>query len=215
MINHFLISNFNIAVNAAHILHGLNVILFLIGFSKNGKAYKIFTIYLAVIIIGEMISKIMIHNKYENISMSHYYFIMQFIFLSFFYIEILHLPIQKKIIKVGLILIPIILAIHYILNPKLIFIFNLFEVFICSFSLIIYATFHFYNMLSEKRQFYYINSGLLIYLFGSTIIFLSGNLLILSDTMLSNYLVSINVCLYIFYLLMILLEWKKNYSKLK
>lgn len=215
MINHFLISNFNIAVNAAHILHGLNVILFLIGFSKNGKAYKIFTIYLAVIIIGEMISKIMIHNKYENISMSHYYFIMQFIFLSFFYIEILHLPIQKKIIKVGLILIPIILAIQYILDPKLIFIFNLFEVFVCSFSIIIYATFHFYNMLNGKRTFYYINSGILIYLFGSTIIFLSGNVLIMKSKLYGSYLVYINLCLYIFYLLMFLFEWKKNYSKIK
>ena len=97
-----------------------------------------------------MISKIMIHNKYENISMSHYYFIMQFIFLSFFYIEILHLPIQKKIIKVGLISIPIILSIQYVLYPELIFKFNIVEVFICSFSIIIYATFHFYNMLNIK-----------------------------------------------------------------
>lgn len=65
--NHFLISNFKIAVNIAHLFHIINVILFFIGFSKFGKAYKIFTVYLIVIISGEIISKIMIYNKYENI----------------------------------------------------------------------------------------------------------------------------------------------------
>lgn len=155
----------------------------------------------------------MIHNKYQNISMSHYYFILQFIFLSFFYLEILVLPIQRKIIKIGLTIIPIILIIQYILNSKLIFIFNIFEVFVCSFSIVIYATFHFYNMLNEKRLFYYINSGILIYLFGSTIIFLSGNVIIMKANGLGQYLADINVYLYIFYLTMIFIEWKKNYSK--
>ncbi len=205
----------NEIINFSYCLHFINIILYFIGFSRNGKAYRIFAIYLFLILSGEIIADIMLYNKYENISMSHFYFIVQFIFLSFFYIEILHLPIQKKIIKVGLISIPIILSIQYVLYPELIFKFNIVEVFICSFSIIIYATFHFYNMLNEKRQFYYINSGLLIYLFGSTIIFLSGNILIMKVTVLTNYLVYINVCLYIFYLLMILVEWKKNYLKIK
>ncbi len=210
--NHFLISNFKIAVNIVHLFHFINVILFFIGFSKFGKAYKIFTIYLAFIISGEIISKIMIHNKYENISMSHYYFILQFIFLSFFYLEILTLQIQKKIIKIGLIVIPLILIFQYILNPQLIFIFNLFEVFACSISIIIYATFHFYNMLSEKRTFYYINSGILIYLFGSTIIFLTGNVILIKSNPLNRIFGYVNVLLYLFYILMVTYEWKKNYS---
>ncbi len=213
--NHFLMSYANVLFKSIDFFLLINIILFFVGFSRNGKAYKIFTLYLLVIFIGEMISKIMIHNKYQNISMSHYYFILQFIFLSFFYLEILVLPIQKKILKIGLIIIPIALVIQYILNPKLIFIFNLFEVFICSFSIVVYAAFHFYNMLNEKRLFYYINSGILIYLFGSTIIFLSGNVLIIKATGLSYYLVYINAFLYIFYLTMIFIEWKKNYSKIK
>ncbi len=213
--SHFLISNHKILANICHILLFLNIILFFIGFSKNGKAYKIFTVYLSLIFIGEMISKIMIYNKYENISMSHTYFILQFIFLSLFYLEILTLPIQKKVIKLGLIIIPITLIIQYILIPNLIFVFNLFEVFICSFSIVIYATFHFYNMLNEKRLFYYINSGILIYLFGSTIIFLTGNVILIKPYGLGTYLSNINIFLYIFYLIMILIEWKKNYSKIK
>jgi hypothetical protein len=197
-------------INVSYVLHFINILLFFTGFSRNGKAYKIFTIYLFVILLGEMISIVMIKNKYENICMSHYYFIFQFIFLSLFYLEILSLPVQRKIVKIGLILIPSILIFQYITNPKLIFIFNLFEVFVCSFSIVTYATFHFYNMLNEKRLFYYINSGVLIYLFGSTIIFLSGNVMIMRGTGLAYYLVYINVFLYIFYLTMIFIEWKKN-----
>ncbi len=162
-----------------------------------------------------MISKVMIHNKYENISMSHYYFILQFILLSLFYLEILVLSKQKKIIKIGLVLIPSILMIQYILNPKLVFIFNLFEVFVCSFSIVIYAAFHFYNMLNERRLFYFINSGILIYLFGSTIIFLTGNVILMKPNGIGMYLTDINVILYIFYLIMMLFEWKKNYSEIK
>ena len=201
--------------NISYILHFINVIIFFVGFSKNQKAYKIFTIYLAIIFVGEMISKILIYNKYENICMSHYYFILQFIFLSLFYLEILTLTFQKKIIKIGLVIVPLILIIQYLTNHELIFIFNLFEVFVCSFTIVIYATFHFYNMLSEKRLFYYVNSGIFIYLFGSSIIFLSGNVLIMRAGIVGQYLININVYLYIFYLIMFMIEWKKNYSKIK
>lgn len=201
--------------NISYILHFINIIIFFVGFSKNQKAYKIFTIYLAIIFVGEMISKILIYNKYENICMSHYYFILQFIFLSFFYLEILTLTFQKKIIKIGLVIVPLILIIQYLTNHELIFIFNLFEVFVCSFTIVIYATFHFYNMLSEKRLFYYVNSGIFIYLFGSSIIFLSGNVLIMRAGIVGQYLININVYLYIFYLIMFMIEWKKNYSKIK
>lgn len=211
--NHFLMSNFKILVNTAHLLLFFNFVLYFTSFFRNGKAYKIFTIYLFVIFTGEMISKIMISNKYENICMSHYYFILQFVFLSLFYLEILTIKIQKKIIKIILVLIPIITITQYIIDPKLIFKFNLFEVFVCSFSIVIYATFHFYNMLNEKRIFYYINSGILIYLFGSTIIFLSGNVFILKSNTIGKYLSEINVFLYIFYLIMILVEWKKKLFK--
>lgn len=212
---HCLISNFKIFVNACHLLLFINIILLFTGFSRNGKAFKIFTIYLLVIFIGEMTSKIMIYNKYENISMSHYYFIFQFIFLSLFYNQILIVNKQKVIVQFLLFLIPVALIIQFLINPRLIFVFNIFEVFVCSFSIVIYATFHFYNMLIGKREFYYVNTGILVYLFGSTIIFLAGNVLLMKPSGISTYFTNINIILYIFYLIMILIEWIKNYSKIK
>ena len=207
----FLISNINLLANVSHIILLTNIVLFFMGFTKNGKAHKIFAIYLLIIFIGEMTSEIMIYRKYENISMSHYYFILQFIFLSLFYLEILTVPIQKKIIKIGLIVVPIILSIQYLLNPKLIFIFNLFEVFVCSLSIVVYATFHFYNMLSQQKKYYYINIGILIYLFGSTIIFLAGNVILTGHNQIGFLLYITNITLYIIYLTLIFIEWLKNH----
>ena len=209
--HNFLISNISLLANVSHIMLFMNIVLFFIGFAKNGKAHKIFAIYLLIIFIGEMTSKIMIYRKYENLSMSHYYFILQFIFLSLFYLEILTVEIQKKIIKIGLIVVPIVLAIQYSLNPKLIFIFNLLEVFICSLSIVIYATFHFYNMLSQQKKYYYINIGILIYLFGSTVIFLAGNVILTGNNQIGFLLFIINISLYILYLTLIFIEWRKNY----
>ena len=209
--HNFLISNINLLANVSHIMLFMNIVLFFMGFAKNGKAHKIFSIYLLIIFIGEMTSEIMIYRKYENISMSHYYFILQFIFLSLFYLEILTVPIQKKIIKIVLFVVPILLGIQYSLNPKLIFVFNLFEVFVCSLSIVVYATFHFFNMLSQQKKYYYVNAGILIYLFGSTIIFLAGNVMIISGKYIGRLLVTINVILYLIYLTLIFIEWRKNY----
>lgn len=180
--------------------------------AKKGRTFKIYASYLLVILIGEIVSKIMVYNNFENISMSHYYFISQFLLLSLFYLEIIHVQVQRKIIKTLLIIIPVFLGIQYSFQPELIFKFNIIEVFITSFTLIIYATFHFYNMLSSNKTFYYINSGILIYLLGSTIIFLSGNVLIIKNSSINQflYVVNINVLLYIFYLIMIFIEGYKT-----
>ncbi|MCK6608339.1 MAG: hypothetical protein L6Q46_08545 [Flavobacterium sp.] len=47
--------------------------------------------------------------------------------------------------------------------------------------LIIYSSMHLYNNLGEKSDFYYINIGLLFYLFTSTFIFLIYRLYVVLD----------------------------------
>ncbi|WP_432670653.1 hypothetical protein [Flavobacterium sp. SM2513] len=37
--------------------------------------------------------------------------------------------------------------------------------------------FHFYNMLGGKKNYYYINIGIFIYLLGGTFLFITGNLI--------------------------------------
>ena len=64
-------------------------------------------IALFVVLIGEIISKVMIYNGFENIVMSHYYFIFQFLLLSLFYLELINVNIQRKIIQISLLIIPV------------------------------------------------------------------------------------------------------------
>ena len=81
--------------------------------------------------------------------------------------------------------------------------------------------FHFYNILNEKKKYYYLNTGILLYLFGSTVLFISGNLITRLDLAPSKIVWILNSLLYIVYQFFILLEWreiflnkgKSNYDK--
>jgi hypothetical protein len=203
----------NIFANIGYLILLLNLILFIKCFSKQGKAYKIFTCYLGVIFIIQIISSALMERHINNLFLSHFYFIGQFISLSFFYFTILKEEYQKKTVKLGLFIGLSVLGIQYVNDTSLFFRFNLFEIFIASFLLIIYASFHFYNMLNEKKEFYFINMGVLLYLFSSTILFLVGNLTVLLSPKMSKITWSLNAFLYIIYQLFVLVEWKNSFSK--
>ncbi|WP_243739304.1 hypothetical protein [Flavobacterium sp. 245] len=151
----------------------------------------------------------------NNLYLSHIYFIGQFIALSFFYLQLVKDPFQQKAIKIGFVLVLSTLVIQYSLKPEMFFKFNLYEIFITSFLLIIYAVFHFYNMLDEKKEFYFINMGLLLYLFASTILFLIGNLTAKFSKDVSLITWMINAILIIVYHLFFLYEWKVSYFRTK
>lgn len=196
-----------------HLFLLLNLILFFIKFNNQGKAYKIFTLYLGFIFVVQILAQIYNSLNINNLFLSHFYFISQFVLLSLFFKTILKERYQKNIVKSCLILGLLVLGIQYAFDPNLFLKFNLFEIFITSFFLIIFATFHFYNMLNEKKEFYYINVGILMYLFGSTILFLVGNLTTTLSSKVSLITWIFNSTLYIVYQLFILIEWKKNFSK--
>jgi hypothetical protein len=202
-----------IFVNIGYVILLVNLILFLKDFSKYGKAYMIFAGYLAMIFIIQMVSKIMIEFHFENLFTTHFYFIGQLVLLSFFYLAILKEDYQKSIVRISLVLGLLALAIQYSYDTSLFFKFNLFEIFITSFSLIIYATFHLYNMLNGKKEFYYINMGIIIYLFGSSILYLVGNLTVVLSLKMGLTTWILNAFLYIIYQVLILIEWKKSYYK--
>lgn len=202
-------------INFGYVLLLLNFVLYSFNFFRNGKAYKIFTIYILVILaiqIGSYVCKVLYSN---NLFLSHFYFVGQFIFLSLFYLRLVKDQFQKKAIKIGFILVLSTLIIQYGLKPELFFKFNMYEIFITSFLLIIYATFHFYNMLDEKKEFYFVNMGILLYLFASTILFLVGNLTIKFSTEFKMATWMLNAVLYVIYQLLILYEWKISFSKRK
>lgn len=194
-------------INIGHLLLIINCIVLLKGFSANGKPFKIFTGYCVAMFMVQMASLIVVKMGMENLFLSHFYFILQFLFLSTFYYHLLKHNFQKKIIISTVVLCALILSVQYALDGSLFHKFNLLEIFITSLSVIIYATFHLYNLLNEKKEFYYITIGLLVYLFGSTVVFLTANLLLsLNSTSAFKIINQLNVYLYIVYQLFILYE---------
>lgn len=191
----------------------VNFLLFLFRFKKETKAYKIFTIYLGIIVLIEITIRVVVLLGYENLIFSHVYFTGQFILLSLFFLELLNESNQRKIINYALIAVPIILLVNFILNPDQLHEFSLIEIILTSITLITYSTFHFYNMLSRKKEFYFINCGILIYLFGSTLTFLLRNLHVFYGRNFSFVLQMLNIVLYIVYLTLIFIEWKHRISK--
>jgi hypothetical protein len=202
-----------ILANIGYLFLLINIILFFRRISTKDKALFVFTMYNLVMFVIQNIAAFLKYLMIDNLYLSHFYFIFQFVFLSFFYFLILKTNLQRNIVKVGLVIGLLALSIQYLYNPHLFYTFNLFEVFITSFLIIIYATFHLYNLLGEKKEFYYINAGVLMYLFSSTILFLVGNLMTNLSNTLNKITWIINAFLYILYQLFILIEWRKTFYK--
>lgn len=191
----------------------LNVVLYCKGFSYHGEAFRVFTGYSLGILGIQIVVMLLSYKKINNIYLSHIYFLFQFVMLSWFYLKILKSEFHKKAIKIGFGICFLGIAIQYLYNPDLWFKFNLFEIFITSFLVIIYSTFQLYALLHEKKEFYYINLGILIYLFGSTVLFLAGNLVVKMSNKYNDIPWILNSFLYIVYQLFIFMEWKISFSK--
>ncbi|MBK0370500.1 hypothetical protein [Flavobacterium agrisoli] len=107
----------------------------------------------------------------------------------------------------------LIFFIQYIVQPDLIDKFNLFEILITNSLLIVYMLMHSYNMLESKREFYFVNLGLLIYLLSSTILFIFGNLTANLSKDVKMITWTLNAALTVMYQLFFLYEWKVSYVK--
>jgi hypothetical protein len=203
-----------IIIYIGYLLLGINFILFAIKLNKKRpRSVYIFTFYLLVMIVIQFFTNYLSNIGQNNLYLSHYYFIFQFILLSLFYLEIINNSYQRKIIKIAIPFCLVVLGIQYFFNNDLYEKFNLLEIFITSFLIIIFSMFHFYNILNEKKRYYYLNTGILLYLFGSTVLFMSGNLISRLDLALSKIVWILNLLLYIVYQIFILLEWREIFIK--
>jgi hypothetical protein len=202
----------NIMVKAGYLLLFINCLLFLKGFSKSEKPFKILTLYNLAMFAVQMISYSVAHFYHaNNLFLSHFYFIPQFILLSLFYFTIFENKKQKLIVKIVLPIVIIVLAIQYMLDFKEFYSFNKLEIVITSIPIVVYATFNLYNMLNGIRKYYYFNLGILIYLFGSTIVFLTSELMISKAREYQLIIWELNVYLYVVYQLFIMYELRNYY----
>ncbi|MBO9690574.1 hypothetical protein [Chryseobacterium sp.] len=191
----------------------INLAVYCIGFSKTGKAYTFFISYLAWILICEIVFYVLNSQKINNLFFSHYYLIGQFVLLGLFFHEILTEKYQKKTALILLMSIPVILFIQYMIYPEKYYVFNLFEIFVTSYSIIVLALFHLYNILDTEKKYNYISLGLLLYLISSTVIFLSGNLYTVMNRKLHKEIWVFNVVMFIVYQIFILAEYLSSRRK--
>lgn len=208
----------SISLYAGFILVFINAVIFLIGYKQNKKSitYRLFTVYLIVSFIISLSAYILAKQKIPNLYLSHAYFISQFILLSLFY-KSLFKSSQKIYVLITVVLVSLTLFIQYALKPSLFFKFNIFEIFITSLPLVVYAIVHLYNSLNKTNDYLIINAGILIYITSSTLIFILGNYLsyTLMNSELKNNIYLINKILYVVYLTLILIQWKRNFRLVK
>ena len=199
--------------NIGKIMLGINSLLFLTGFFRNGKTYKKFTLYLISMSVIQFFTYYLWKVKANNIHLSHYYLVTQFILLSLFYYHLFKNKAQKIIVVSILVTVVSVLIIQSYLHPDLLYRFNLLEILCTSLTLVFFSIIHFYNSLSETKQFTYINSGIFIYVLSSTLIFCSGNIMTELDPSINRLVWFMNVVLYLVYQLLITFEWYQNFRK--
>ncbi|MGK0323089.1 MAG: hypothetical protein ACJAR4_001122 [Psychroserpens sp.] len=182
---------------------------------KSSAALNYFTVYIIAIFIVQFSATILAIYEKNNLYLSHFYFIIQFIGLSLFF-KALFIKTQKKIVNFLLILILGLLGIQYYTTPDLFYQFNNLEIFITSVPLIVYSIIHLYNSLNKPPRYMYINAGILIYITTSTLIYILGNFLATQDNNIAvTNIWFLNKVLYIVYMLLIMLEWKMIFWSVK
>lgn len=182
--------------------------------NKNKKTYKLFCLYLFCALIINICVFTLAAFKEHNLFLSHYYFILQFVILSLFYRSLFTKP-QKRLVDVLLVLIITILGFQFAILPELYFKFNTTEVFMTSSPIIVYSVIHLYNSLSKSSKYMYINIGVLIYLTISTLIFILGDYLSEVSYEAGKNIWFINKVMYASYLILIFIEWWKNFKTIK
>lgn len=189
----------------------VNFFLYSGGFSKYGKTFQYIVYYLTVLVIVQVSMEILVLQSIDNLYFIHVYFIGQFLCLGFFYKSLMKTKSQVAIIQYSMLIGCVILIVDYTINPEQFFKFNLLEIALTSLLVVLYAIMHLYNMLLEKKEYYYLTIGIITYLLASTVLFFVGNLTIgLSDAV--KFLTWIlNAIFVIVYQLFILFEWKISF----
>ena len=193
-----------------YILLLINLICYLKVYSKKSFSFKLFTFYLAVTFIIQITTTTLRKLGINNVFLSHYYFISQFIILSIFFNNILKNKLQKRIIQFVFLTVLLTLTIYYFKYPSNYFRFNVLEIVITSFPLIIYSFFFFTQKVEgNNKKYIFIISGFFIFILCSTLLFTTGNI----TSSIKKIIWHSNATLYIVFQVLIFVEWYKNFRK--
>lgn len=194
----------------------INTLLYFSRYKSAKPVYSIFSIYLGYSLIIQITNWVLAENEINNLFLSHFYFVGQYVLFSYIYYTLLNSVILKKFIQNLSVLIILLSASNYLFNPELFYEFNLLEIISCSIPIVIFSALHLYQSLGNlKKEYVFISSGIFIYLICSTLIFASGNFVSPKETFWNQFIWLMNSILYLIYQILIYVEWYKNFRNLK
>lgn len=164
-------------------------------------------IYLLLVLLTEITSLVMSRNGVNNLFLSHAFFIFQTLILANLFIKHFLNRIQIKVARIYLGFSLTFIFIQYIIFPSLLFEFNLFEIFLMNFFLIVCSLFYFYNTLGSERRYKFLIFGILFYNILSTSVFLLANIATQINIDIANSIWLLNLFLLITYQLLIIRQW--------
>ncbi|MEP2935262.1 MAG: hypothetical protein ABJM06_06065 [Gilvibacter sp.] len=189
-------------------------LLYAIGLKNKKTAYKIFTFYLILIALIQL-GSFYVGRGYlskPNIFYSHFYYLGQFILLTAFFATLLN----RKWLYWFLVPILAYAAFGFINDPGSFYRYNTVGMTLTHGLLVVYSVLYLYKSISDNGDFIIVSSGIFLYLLSSTLIFASQN--VLTDLGVSrevnDILIKVNLILYLIFLILINIEWIKNYSLL-
>jgi hypothetical protein len=201
-----------IIADFGNIILAINTFLFFKSYRKKTVAFKIITFYLLYVLVIQLRMDYLFKHGIPNLHYMHFYFIGQFVFLSFFFILEFKNKLLSNIIRIYLFIALVSLGVCYFSYPEFLTEHNIFEVVVTSIPLITYSFIFLVKRIdSDNKNFIYLNSGLLVYITCSTLIFIAGNLK--SDIKIFIWL--FNVTLYLVYQILVFVEWYKNFRPKK
>ncbi|MCZ8228277.1 hypothetical protein [Flavobacterium sp.] len=151
------------------------------------------------------------HLHKNNLFLMNLYFIGQMFLMGLFYGSLTCMKVQKRIIYSTTALVLTGIGIQSWFDYEQFFQYNLFVIVITNLSVIVFAIFHLYNMLSSEKKYYYVTIGLLMYLLATTMVFVVGNINAKLNNEVKFMLWTFNSILVVLYYLFILYEWKVSF----
>ena len=200
-------------IYSAYLILLLNLILYSYSFFRKEKANVFFVSYLAFSFLLQIYMEIIYFLRGNNLLAINIFFVGQMILLGLFYNSLMHIKSQKLFVKISVIIALMVLGAQFIMDPNQFFKFNLFEITLTSLLIVIFVLIHFYNMLTENKEYYYISIGIVFYLLTSTVLFLVGNLSPELSADLKYITWMLNAFLIVVYQLFILYDWIKSNPK--
>lgn len=204
----------DIFIYLGYFLLTINIVIYSIRMKTENHSYRVLFLYLVYTGIIQILTEYYGKVYKQNLFMSHYYFIGQFIILSLFYFTLIRNSRIKKFIIIITSLISLLLPTLVLPTGTNLNAFNLMEVVICSLPIIIYSVVYFFDSVnSQSRKFLFVNSGIFIYLLCSTLIFVTGNYVKDMETFWFKFIWILNSFLYAISLILFFIEWYKHFRK--